>query len=89
MAKKKGQAPKSCNDCERWTEVRNRVRIAQSLEKVMDKIEGEIAAGTFKPTIGDYLKLMQLEKEFGEQEAKEIEVKWVESTETESQSSGE
>ena len=81
MAKKKAEAPKSCKDCERWPEVKNRVRIAKSLQKVIGKIEAEIKGGTFKPTVGDYLKLMQLEKDFDDQEAKEIRVTWVESNE--------
>ena len=32
----------------------------------------------FEPTLAEYLKLVQLEKEFEEDEVKEIKIKWVE-----------
>jgi hypothetical protein len=49
-------------------------------------MEGKLAADEFKPSLADYLKLVLMEKELGEEETKEIRVTWVEpvkpSTET-------
>ena len=80
--KKKGQAPQSCRDCERWPEVKGRIRVGESLRKVLAKMEAEMSKEEFRTTMADYLKLVQLEKDFDDNEAKEIRVTWVESTET-------
>jgi hypothetical protein len=84
--KKQEKAPKSCEDCEHWTEVKNKLRVGKVLEGVITKMEGKLATEEFKPSLADYLKLVQMEKEIGEEETKEIKVTWVEpvkpSTET-------
>jgi hypothetical protein len=84
--KKQEKAPKSCQECEHWTEVRNKLRVGDVLTAVVQKMEGKITANEFKPTLADFLRLVQLEKEIGEEEPKEIKVTWVEpvkpSTET-------
>ena len=76
--KKEEKAPKSCQECEHWTEVRNKLRVGGILESVITKMETKLTANEFKPSLGDYLKLVQLEKEIGEEEPKEIKVTWVE-----------
>ncbi len=76
--KKQEKAPKSCQECEHWTEVRNKLRVGEVLTKVVEKMQGKIAANEFKPTLADFLRLVQLEKEIGEEEPKEIKVTWVE-----------
>ena len=84
--KKQEKAPKSCQECEHWTEVRNKLRVGDVLTSVVTKMKGKITADEFKPSLADFLRLVQLEKEIGEEEPKEIKVTWVEpvkpSTET-------
>ena len=41
-------------------------------------MEDKLRKAEFKPSLADYLKLVQLEKEIGEEEPKEIKVTWVE-----------
>ena len=41
-------------------------------------MEIKLNADEFKPSLADFLKLVQLEKEFGDEEAQEIRVTWVE-----------
>ena len=80
------QAPKSCQECEHWAEVRNKLRASGVLAKVIKTMEEKLKLDEFKPSLADYLKLIQLEKEIGGDETKEIKVTWVEpdksSTET-------
>jgi hypothetical protein len=84
--KKQEKAPKSCQECEHWTEVRNKLRVVDVLTAVAKKMEGKLTADEFKPSLADFLRLVQFEKEIGEEEPKEIKVTWVEpvkpSTET-------
>jgi hypothetical protein len=56
-----------------------RRRITNLLDKAMDKFESEVGDGKVKPSMGDYLKLMQLKQEIEQQDedAREIEVRWV------------
>ena len=79
MAKGKGkvQAPRSCRTCENWEQVREKVRVAKLLEKTIADIERQINAEEFKATTAEYLKLIQLQKEFDHDEAKEIRVRWI------------
>ena len=76
--KKQEKAPKSCQECEHWSEVRNKLRVGDVLTAVVKKMEGKITADEFKPSLADFLRLVQLEKEIGEEEPKEIKVTWVE-----------
>jgi hypothetical protein len=76
--KKTEKAPKSCQECEHWTEVRNKLRVGGVLEKVIATMETKLTKDEFKPSLADYLKLVQMEKEIGDEEPKEIKVTWVE-----------
>jgi hypothetical protein len=76
--KTKEKAPDSCEHCTHWDEVKDRVRVKKLLESAIEKLGKKLAGSTFQPSLADYLKLMQLEKEFGDDEAKEIKVTWVE-----------
>jgi hypothetical protein len=80
MAKTKQQekAPKSCERCEHWTEVQNKLRVGKVLESVLKKMEAQLGTAEFKPSLADYFKLVQWEKESGEALVKEIKVTWVE-----------
>jgi hypothetical protein len=76
--KRAKKAPTTCEGCERWSTVRRRIRISELLAKAMEKLEGRIESQELKPTVGDYLKLLQIEQEFEQETPKEIKVTWVE-----------
>ena len=71
------KAPKSCEECKHWNEIRDKVRVSRLLADAVKKVEGKLTADDYKPTLADFLKLIQLEKELGQDEAKEIRVTWV------------
>jgi hypothetical protein len=77
-AKQQEKAPKSCESCEHWTEVQNKLRVGRVLESVIKTMEEKLATAEFKPTLADYLKLVQWQKEGGDELVKEIKVTWVE-----------
>jgi hypothetical protein len=68
---------KACRECDHWDKVKERVRITELLENAIAKLETKLKADDFKPSMADYLKLMQLEKEFEQEQVKEIKVTWV------------
>ena len=72
------EAPKTCEGCERWKTVKRRIRISDLLAKAMETLESKIQNKELKPTVGDYLKLLQIEQEFEQDTPKEIRVTWVE-----------
>jgi hypothetical protein len=75
--KKREKAPKTCQECEHWTLVRNKLRVGDVLARVITTMEEKLTAQDFKASLADYLKLVQIEKEIGEEEPKEIKVTWV------------
>jgi hypothetical protein len=81
MAKKeqpKEKAPKDCRLCEHWEQVRTKVRFNELLEKTLGQFEDKIRKAGYEPTVAEYMKLLQLGEELGqEDEAKEIKVTWV------------
>jgi hypothetical protein len=82
MATKRKTAAKS----KRSTPVakEGKARISKFLDNAMKQFEKRLSSEDIKPTVGDYLKLMQIEKELDRDEAKEIKVTWVEQEESES-----
>ena len=55
-----------------------RIRVADLLGKAITGIESRFSAKDYKPTVADYLKLLQMEIELEREEIKEIKVTWVE-----------
>ena len=55
-----------------------RISIADLLDKAIVGIEDRFKAQDFKPTMGDYLKLLQMEIDLEQEEIMEIKVTWVE-----------
>ncbi len=55
-------------------------RISDLLDTALQKFEARVAMEDFYPSVGDYLKLMQLRKELEEEEEviREIQVTWIE-----------
>ena len=77
-SKKQEKAPKSCTECEHWAEVKSKLRVGQVLKTVITNMETKLKADEFKPSLADYLKLVQMEKELGDEGPQEIRVTWVE-----------
>jgi len=80
------QESASCKECSHWPEVRERVRIGAAVEKAIKAFENKIEEGEFKPTVGEYVKLMQLENEIEERDSagkpRRVTVEWIDSAET-------
>ena len=55
-----------------------RIRISDLLDKAITGIEDRFKSKDFKPTMGDYLKLLQMEIELEQEEIREIKITWVE-----------
>ncbi len=79
MIKKRTKAaPKTCEECPRWKEVRSQLRVSKLLGDAIAAFERNVKEKKVNPTMGDYLKLLQLEHEFQEESPKDITVRWVE-----------
>ena len=76
--RKPEKAPKECQDGEQRQIKNDKVRVAGLLSKAIRAFETRIQEADFKMTVGDYLKLVQMEKEHQQEGAKEIRVTWVE-----------
>ena len=70
---------KDCRQCELWNHQKERIRVMELLESAISKLEDRLQAKDFKPTVGDYLKLIQLEKDYEQEHVEEIKVTWVDS----------
>lgn len=57
-------------------------RQAEVVRTLVKKVEKKLGARTMKPTLGDYIRLVQLQKELEYDEPREIRVTWVETPET-------
>ena len=81
----KGSSP--CERCRYWQEVRKKMRVAELLGTAITKLRERLAADDFKPTVADYLKLVELEEalEQSSEMVKEIKVTWVEPKESASE----
>ena len=79
----KKKAAKTCRECENWGEVSEKVRVHELLEKTLGQFETKITKNGYEPTVAEYVKLLQLGRELGqEDEPKEIKVTWVGPNET-------
>jgi hypothetical protein len=52
-----------CRNCPQWAEIKERARVAVLVNQAVNKYEQKLNANNFRPTIAEYLKLLQLEKE--------------------------
>lgn len=59
---------------------------AQVVSTLLKKVEQRFSEDEVKATLGDYIRLVQLQKELEEDETREIKVTWVEPETTESDS---
>lgn len=74
--RKQEKSSRTCARCEKRDD--ERIRVMKLLTDAVKKMEAKFKAADFKPTIGDFLKLVQMEKEFAQEMAREIKVTWVE-----------
>jgi hypothetical protein len=51
------------------------------ISRVIANIESKLISEELKPSVGDFIRLLQLEKELDEEQPKEIKVSWVEAEE--------
>lgn len=51
------------------------------MKEIRQRVEKELTDGAAKATLGDYIKLVQLEKDLKKTQPKEMTVTWVESSE--------
>jgi hypothetical protein len=70
---------KACRECELWDQEKERIRVLELLESAIAKLESRFETKDFKPTVAEYLKLMQMEKDLESEQVQEIKVTWVES----------
>lgn len=77
ITKRQITAPKSCRECEHWLDLKQKLQISELLMKAINGMEERLKTLDFKPTLGDYLKLLQLEQEMEEAGPTEIKVTWV------------
>jgi hypothetical protein len=68
-----------CEMCSRWKEIRQRMRVTKILTAAIKKLEEKFKTDDFKPTVADYLKLVEIEEELEQNShtPKEIQVTWV------------
>jgi hypothetical protein len=78
------KTPKTCEECGRWRAIRKKLRVAELLGTAIRKLKERFEEKDFKPSVADYLKLVELEEELeqGSETVKEIKVTWVEPTES-------
>jgi hypothetical protein len=81
-ASKKTAIPGKCEECKRWKSIRQKVRVQELLATAIEKLKQRFDEKDFKPSVGDYLKLVELEEQLeqGSDAIKEIKVTWVEPT---------
>ena len=70
----------ACRECDLWGHGEGESPDHGTPRDGNYEIRRSAQADEFKPTMAEYLKLVQLEKEFEEEEMKEIKVTWVEPT---------
>lgn len=73
---------KKCRTCERWKEMKRQIGLAEVLGSAVQKLEKKFEETDFKPTISEFLKLVQVEQEYERElnPPEEIQVTWVEPT---------
>jgi hypothetical protein len=79
-AVRKAAIPKSCEECGRWKSMRQKVRVGELLGTAIEKLKQRFEEKDFKPSVADYLKLVEMEEQLeqGAEAIKEIKVTWVE-----------
>jgi len=58
-----------------------RLTKAELVSGLIKKIQAKLGSDEFKPTVGDLLRLLQLEQEMEEEQPREIKVSWIDGNE--------
>jgi hypothetical protein len=66
---------------------RSSANTAECISRVIAAVETQLEQAKFKATIADYIRLLQIEREYAKDKPRDIEVTWVESVD-EKKSSG-
>ena len=83
MKRRFKEGAKNCRVCKHWDEVSEKIRVRELLEETIQKFETKIKQKDYEPTVAEYLKLLQLEREIGkDDDTREIRVTWVDPTAT-------
>jgi hypothetical protein len=77
---------RNCEECGNWQEIKQKLKITTLLGSLIGSVDERVKANELKPTVAEYLKLLQIEQEIEQESPKEIKVTWVE---PETTSSGE
>jgi hypothetical protein len=56
---------------------RTRKEPAKRVEELLWALEQKLRADEFKPTVADFIRLLQLHKEFGSTKPRKLEVTWI------------
>jgi hypothetical protein len=76
------KAPKGSGKSARRKPVKKKTKVSKLLQRAIEAFDERIKAKDFKPTIAEYLKLLQLEQESNLETPKEIKVTWIDPTVT-------
>jgi len=90
MAKKSGSAKKAgVSKASGGRTVEGRAsREKEVVRRLIKKMEAKLAMEEVKPTVGDFLRLLQFQRELEEEEPREVTAQWVEPPETKSGGGG-
>ena len=79
-ARADGNIQDACKECSYWDEVGHRVKVRSVLTTMVDKLEEKVSAEEFKPSVGDFLKVLEVDKdlEWVDEGPKEIRIIWEE-----------
>ena len=67
-----------CKQCGNWEAIREHVRVSELLDKAIASYDEKMRDKDFKPTIAEYLKLLQLDRELDDEILDtEVQVTWV------------
>jgi hypothetical protein len=79
---KKSETAKAAK-AEKTTETKSAATKAEIVSEAIRSIEEKLKADKLKPTMGDFIRLLQLEKQLEDEQPTEIKVSWVEPDEKE------
>ena len=63
-----------------------RATTANTITLVIAQVEKQLSKSEFKATVADYIRLLQIQKEYEKEKPRDIEVTWVESQNEKEQS---
>ena len=76
--------PEECRQCTHWEQVGKRIRVRSLLTSMVDKLEARVESEEFKPSVPDFLRVLEVEKDMrgADEGAGEMTVRWGDREET-------